>query len=276
MTESGFGACPDAATLAAFAEGRLAEPGRGAVGHHVGRCPDCVSVVGVVGSFLDEVNEIGSPERAQPPRGWWTIAAAVVAISLSFALWRMQNPGDPAQRIRAISAGAELRPVEGRLYGFQHARFDIPRGSERPPSTIALRAEGERLVRLSSTPEVMHARGLAALLAGDTQRAEQLLRDAAQGSPRNHAVWNDLAVANIAKGTVGDDAAFHAAVRAASYAARLDPASASPHFNRGVALEHLGFAKESAKAFREAAVRESSAEWREEIRQRIVVVERHD
>jgi tetratricopeptide (TPR) repeat protein len=259
--------CPDATILAAFAEGTLPAEQRIHVERHVTDCPECPAVIGEVIRFLAESSDEDREHHSSHRR--WFIAAAIAAICIPIALWRSLSMHDPLDGIRRIAAASPERAYEGRLYDFPHARFRSPRSHERSSVPIELQAEAKRLENRGEDAGVLHARGAAALLSGDPRKAAHLLKAAIRSAPTKAALWNDLAVAELARASLGDRGATTSALDAAGRAAALSPSSPGAHYNRGLVLEHLGRDAEAVAAYRQALVHEPSDTWRSEIRDRL-------
>lgn len=265
MTEYG---CPEASILAAFAEGSLHGEERAAVERHVANCVECPVVLGEVTRFL----QTPAAERARSRYRWWIVAAVLAALCIPLAFWTR----DPIARVRRIAASMHTRSYEGRLHDFPHARFDRSRGHAAAAGiSIALKAEAERLARRDADADVLHARGVTALLQNNPREAVRLLTLAAKASPRDAAMWNDLAAALIARAALEDHAPARAsaegAFATANEALALDPTSPTARFNRAAALDLLG--RPSMDAWRNALANEPSDEWRTEIRDRLGRVE---
>jgi tetratricopeptide (TPR) repeat protein len=252
--------------LAAFAEGSLPEAERVRVERHAATCPECPAVIGATVRYLAEASSSDDGRSYYGSRRW--IAAAAVSLCIAAAAWRIVVARDALGRLRSISAAQSVRPVEGHLHRFAHAPFAAPRSDEKPLVDVRLRHEAQRLARKDDSAAVLHARGVAALLTGETTQAVQWLA-AAAGATEDAAVWNDLAVAQLARAGLGDRTAAQSALRAADRALELSPESAAAHFNRAVALVHLDRPAEAATSFRNALARERSDSWRDDIRERL-------
>lgn len=264
MTEN---ACPDAPTLAAFVEGALDTPQRAAVERHVANCPECPAIIGDVARFLADTDAEARAWRPSPRR--WFVAAALAALCIPVAIWRTVAPLDPVERIRRVAAASPDRGYEGRLHGFAHAPFRAPRAGESRPLSISLQAESERLARRGADADTLHARGVATLIDGQRCEAVRLLKTAVDLDPRRAAAWNDLSVAELACARLRDRNGYLAALQAADRAIELAPMTPDSHYNRGIALEHLGRDAEATVAYRQALHYETSPSWRREIHGRL-------
>jgi tetratricopeptide (TPR) repeat protein len=266
VTEHEARSCPDATVLAAFAESRLAPGRRAEVERHLANCPECPAVVGEVTRFL--AAEVPGDAGTTPPHHrWWYIAAAVAAICVSLALWH--SASDPLRQLRKIAAASPERTYEGRLHGFAHARFRSPRGGAPRPVPMAVKAEAERLAQRDATADVLHARGIAALLGNKPDEAARLLNAAARSAPDDATIWNDLAAVELVRASLGHRAATTSALHAAGRAAQLSPSSPDAHYNRALALEQLGRHSEAATELRQTLAHETSDAWRAEVRERL-------
>jgi tetratricopeptide (TPR) repeat protein len=257
--------------LAAFAEGVLPPEQRPEVERHVANCPECPVIVGEVTRFLGDAAEEDS-ERAAPDHRWWYIAAVIAAICVPVVVWRTMS-SDPLMHLRSIAAASAVRHYEGRLHDFAYTRFRSTRSTERISVPAALRAEADRLADHGDAADVLHARGIAALMSGDPHKAALLLDKAARSADDDPAILNDLAVAELARASRGVPAALPSALEAANRAVALAPSSPDAHYNRGIALERLSDAVGAAKAYRQALAHETSPQWSAEIRERLQRVE---
>jgi hypothetical protein len=130
--------CPDAAVLAAFSEGGLAEVDRARVAAHVASCDRCLDQVGglvrlaretpeaIPTSLRDRVGTLSTGSRTA--RDWRPFAAAAV-VSLSLGGWfyqRLADPPTPATvPAEAVRSGP---PVNDRL------RIVRPSADQRVPA----------------------------------------------------------------------------------------------------------------------------------------------
>ncbi len=263
--------CPDAPVLAAFAEGTLDSRQRAEVEHHLANCPECPIVVAEVTHFLvATAEEVEEAEPPPPPRHarWWYIAAALAATCIALASWRTLR--DPMRGVRRIAAQSPVRLYEGRLHDFPYAPVDARRDVRAQyPARPALRAEADRLAHRDETADVLHARGVLALLANDPREASRLLKRASDRSPDDAAILNDVAASEIARAAVSDAptarVAAQSALAAATRAAALAPTSPAPHFNRALALQLLDAPAKAEVAWRRALELERSPAWQQEI-----------
>lgn len=280
MNDSVTHACPDASTLAAFAEGTLDAVQRETVARHVADCLECPVIVGTVVRFLDEesADEDDAESDDEPPRVMlrstrWIVAAAVVACIAMF--WWIAAR-DSLARVNTLIAAQQVRPVEGMVHGFEHTAYAGARSAAKSARDPKVRAEAERLSRRSPTPEVLHARGVLALMNAEWRDAVRFLQDAAQRSPENPMIWNDLAAAEIALAAAGDREALSRSLASSERAIALSPSLAAPRFNRAIALEQLDRHQQALVEYRRALAATPPPLWRDEIAARIADLELQD
>jgi tetratricopeptide (TPR) repeat protein len=252
--------------LAAFAEGTLAPERRAEVESHVANCPECPFVVGEVTRFLAEPEEA---DEASTWQRWWFVAAAVAAICIPLAVWRLRPGADPLRDVRRIAADLPTRGYEGRLHDVPHAPYDGSRGTDDRSVSLAVTTESARLKERGNAPEVLHARGILALVDHHPAEAARLLHAAADAAPTDATIWNDLAAADLARYSLGDHAALPEALTAATRATQLAPTAADAHYNRALALARLDRRKDAAAAFERALALETAAAWRIEIHEQL-------
>lgn len=255
---------PEAGTLAAFIEGRLAPDELQAMTEHLRGCPDCRMVVAETARFEEE-------ERRPARRpAWWLAAAAAVliAVVVAFPLYRQRQTALIAQLIEA--APKEHRSVEARLSGFPWARMRAAsRGGAPPPDPADLHLAGAAGVVLEKTagredPQSRHSAGVANLLIGRPHESIAELERAANGSNDAHA-WSDLAAAHYALAIQEEKSArLVDALAAADQALRIDPKLAEGRFNRALILERMGIREKARQAWQEYLDVDPSSAWSRE------------
>jgi tetratricopeptide (TPR) repeat protein len=259
--------CPDASTLAAFAEGRLGRDEQEGVARHVADCAECPHVVAAVASLLDD----DASAADSSPRRWLLAAAAAAALCITGATWWALQARDPMRRLSVLATRSATRPVEGMLHDFAHRPYDGHRAVQEHDRDLRIGALADSLERRGETASALHVRGLAKLLLGDSREAAPLLEKAARMSPDDAGMWSDLAAAEIARAAQGDRSALVRALDDADRALALDPDLASAHFNRALALERLDRPDDAADAFKRALATAPDG-WSDEIRERIATV----
>src|SRR6185369_17836904 len=92
---------PEAGTMAAFVEGRLAPDELKSVSEHLRGCRDCRTVVTETSRFEREERGAGSPTSTTT---WWLAAAAVLAaIFIAVPLYRRYEMTTPIARLIEVA-----------------------------------------------------------------------------------------------------------------------------------------------------------------------------
>jgi CHAT domain-containing protein len=254
---------PQAETMAAFLEGKLAPGDLAAVSAHLRDCEACRTVLGETARF--EREEAAAPQR----RRWPYLAAAAAAILAILTLVPLLRPKDPIDALIAASP-RDYRRVEGRLSEFPWARWQgAPRAAATASAERELAGAAHAVIgRIGDeeTVEARHDAGVAHLLIGELRPSLEKLASAASES-KDAAVWNDLAAARLTVAVrEGDAALLPPALAAADRALALDAGNLDAHFNRALILEELGLRNEARKAWQRYLERDSSSGWASEAR----------
>ena len=239
------GECPPSATLASFIDGMLAADQRVAVAKHVADCPDCYE------AFAGTVSMEPTEEKPKRHASWWLRIGSIAAATLIAGVLSILRISDPLRPVIIAAAALPQRPIEPRLHGFPDARWDILRGSSDTAlfPTMKLRRTAARIaLRKGSDARTLHARGVAALLLGDKQKAIRDLAAAADAEPRNAGYRSDLAAAYLELGQ-SDGPALASALQASDRALAIDHDLPEAAFNRALALEKLGRVTAAIEAY---------------------------
>ena len=262
---------PEAETMAAFLEGKLAPADGTAVAAHLRDCEACRLVLGETARFQRAEEEASAgaerPAETGGHRWWWLAAAAVLAVIASIPLLR---PKAPIETLIAASP-REYRRVEGRLSGFPWARWHGVQRSATPAEHELTSAAHDVLGRTTNDDDVeaRHAAGLAHLLIHEMRPSLEKLA-AAAGDSNDADVWNDFAAAQFTVAVRKDDAALlPPALAAADRALAIDPKSLDAHFNRALILEALGLRQEARKAWQRYLDLDPGSPWSVEAREHL-------
>jgi len=261
---------PEARTMVAFIEGRLAPDELASVGEHLRGCAECRTVVTETTRFTREEQRA----TAAPRRTWWWLgmaaAIATVAVIAAPAYRWIEARRSPIGRLIAASP-REHRTVEGRLAGFPWARLQAPARGEVPADPAEMRltgAAGDVIARTADQKNIdsLHANGVANLLTNHRAEALAALMHAANGS-NDPRVWNDLAAARYAI-AVKDNrpSELPQALAEADRAIRLDPKRPEGYFNRALIIERLGVLDEAQKAWERYLQIDGTSDWSSEAR----------
>ena len=283
---------PEAERLAEYADGVLDAESRAEVDQHLADCADCRAVVMETMAFLESNPAI--PASAAPKvvpfrlRRWVrsvtvglaAAAALVLAIRVARPEWvsglfgpRTDRP--ELQELIAAVASEPTRPVEGRLSGgFKYGPPpSATRGTgdrEASPDVRIAAARIEKVAGERETAEARAALGAALLVLGDTNNGVLALEAAAQMSPDNAFIQNDLTAAYLARSRrEGGAQDLARAISAAGLALKSNPDLIEALFNRALGLEMLGPASAARDAWNAYLKRDASSAWADEARRRL-------
>lgn len=215
-----------------------------------------------------------SVDRLVPPHSsrwrWMAAAAAIVLVgsAITVFVWRsLATDPDIADGKRALrTATFTARATDFRTsWQEQYAPSELTR-SAGTPSTEALLEQAERRFAAAQldgeTTEGHAGLGGVAIAKHDYSRAVAELTLARDRSPRDAAIWTDLAVANAGTGDL-------AAARSAFVEAlRLDPNRLDARFDLAVVSERLGERARAISEWDEYLARDAASPWADEARAR--------
>jgi hypothetical protein len=271
--------CPDAETLAAFLDNRLAEREREIIAGHLASCESCYV------TFTEAARIQVTAAGQVPGDSWWTrprmmSAAAALAAAAVFAMavglgvmpWQRTEP----QLDVLVAAVGHTRLVEPRLTGgFNYGPLITTRSGQPVPLTASPRvriaaAQIDRDTATESNPVALQLQGAAALMIGNIDAAVVALERAVSLRPDDARVYSDLAAAYLVRHRwLGDASDLSAAHVAATRAVELDATLTEAHFNRALALEHLGEVAEARAAWQRYLEIDHDSGWAEEARGRL-------
>lgn len=178
--------------------------------------------------------------------------------------------GDP---VVAAVASMATRPLEGRLSGqMRYAPFSETDRLE--PARLLGPLVDRDLARDVSRPETRIRQAKIALLSGRTDHAIETLRDCLLLEHSDASLWNDVAVAYLARPPDKEEPApLIRALGAVERALSLDADHVEARFNRALILGRLGIGGQPERAAWQAAVERLPAGngWRREIEERAIV-----
>jgi hypothetical protein len=265
-------ACPDADTLAAFAEGKLRRHEMPAILAHLDTCERCMAAIEAVNEDLETAEPQLQPESSNR---WWIAAAAALIVGLlAVPLARERFAPSPIDELVAL-APRSARLVEPRLTGgFAWAAFA---GAERGSDTVDAErmklsgAAGELVQRADRErdADAQHAAGVALVLADAPAAAIARLEQATAAS-NDAQTWSDLAAARYAAASqLGRASLYPAALAAADAALRVNAKLPEALFNRALILERLGLTDEARRAWQRYLEVDPASQWAQEARARL-------
>ena len=272
--------CPELEVIAAFLDRRLGDTDREEVAGHLSTCETCYFVFSeaaqtkpTAAATTDNGKTIWFPSK----RVMWSSAAGlaaaatlVLAVSGVLPLGRSSAP----ELTALVAAVGTDRTIEPRLTGgFAHGpvrgalRSGESAGMNLSPDVRIAAAEIEKVTTGQQSAGAQQARGIAALIVGDIDRAVKVLEDAAAQSPSNASILNDLAVAYLVRGqrtTQSEDPSK--ALATVNRALSADRSLQEAWFNRAYALERLSMTNEARAAWQAYLTIDDRSGWADEAR----------
>jgi tetratricopeptide (TPR) repeat protein len=284
------GPCPDAALLAAYLDGGLADDERRAVVSHLAECPQCRAVALTVVEFREvqaldglweaesaRAQQVASPVRlgrtsrrtSRAPAGALIGLTTVVVLTAVFSIGPPVQPSTSERLLTTATQGE--RVTLSRFSDFPSAPPSRLRGPEtRMKGRVIAAANRVRDDFISDYgPAGRRAVGLAATLLGDLDEAVDNLAIASLAAPHDARVANDVAAAYYERAERSNRPEdLPAALDAAERAVRLQPQLLEAWFNRALALTALGLRADAEAAWREYRARDGHSVWAQEARTR--------
>lgn len=275
----------DPATIAALVDRTLEPPARAAAEAHLAACADCrevwVETSEMVGAGEETAADtplaspIVVPHRPRARRWLYAGAglAAAAAIGLAVVSPRLFDRGDRPELRELVDAVGENRRTEGRLTGgFKWGPVPSARRGDSADVSTAVQAAAARLrANLDAADaRAMAAAGAAETIVGNPSRAVRDLERAVALDEGVASYWADLAAAHLEAARLqGNTQSGEAALRATEHALQLAPTMLEALFNRALALEYLGRARDAQAAWSQYLSADPSSEWADEARRRM-------
>ena len=275
--------CPDLETIAAFIDGRVDEPTRDAIAAHLTSCDACYFLLAQAADLQPAA--AAKPAVVEPlwrrPAARWSAAALATAAAALLAggggFWRAAD--DIALDELVAAVGTE-RLIEPRLTGgFAYGPMRATTRSGHafilvaPPDVRIAAARIEQATTAQSTPTAFQARGVAALVTGDVDRAITALEAALAAAAESGAdarVLNDLAAGYLVEAQrSADTSEISRALATLNRAIAIDPNLPEALFNRAIALERLSLTSQARDAWQTYLASDESSPWAEEARHRL-------
>ncbi len=264
--------CPDAGSLAAFAEGTLPRAEVAALLAHLEGCSSCMSAVESAHHVLGET---------KTPQRWPLFAiAAAIAMALLLAIPAVRTAiftrGSTMTKLVAL-APRDARIVEARLTGgFMYvpyrgpARLHEERADTESMKRIGVAGELAERDDRERTAASAHDAGIALLLVERPLDAADRLRAATSRAPNDAQNWSDLAAALYAAALQNERPSLYPrALDAADRALLIAPDFPEALFNRALIIERLGLTVAARDAWNRYLQIDPESQWSDEARQRL-------
>lgn len=251
-----------------MAEGKLSRRELAPLLEHIEDCAACRTELQLASLTLEE-------EAEAKPRSWWLAAAAALLLVLLPAawMWQLHRSRSPIGNLAAL-APKSSRIIEPRLSGgFAWAPYaGTMRGNDAATDAQRLKLGGAagsviEDAQGDNSADAQHAAGVAYVLIDKPKEAVERLRTSAAQSPRNTAIWSDLAAAQFAAALqLQAPSLLPEALASADRALTIDARNAEALFNRALILERLGLTDQARAAWDHYLAVDSSSSWAREAR----------
>jgi tetratricopeptide (TPR) repeat protein len=272
--------CPDIETIAAFLDGRLDARRREIVAAHIASCERCYFI-------FSEAAQLHPAAAAQPdPVKWWQrrdlrwaaaaglAAAAALVLAVRIVPWGTTETVSIDELVAAVGTERVVEPrlTGGFAYGAVRGvvRSGQPASFQLSPEIRLAAARIEKATTSQYSAPAFHARGVAAVVTGEVDRAVTALEAAAGQQPTDARILSDLAAAYLVRaartGNKDDDSK---ALTTVNRALEIDRMLAEAQFNCAYALERLGLTAEARDAWNTYLAIDATSPWADEARERL-------
>lgn len=271
------GTCPSLETIGAFVDGRLMDRERETIADHVASCEACYFVFSEAARTQVVAQTKSNLVSFPPRRVTWKVAmsglAAAAMILLAVNVWYPFGANRDQQALeQLVAAVGTERTFDPRLTGgFAYAPV---RGAVRG-STKTVNLSPDVRIAIAEIEKQYAAKPVAAaaaLVAGDANRAIDILEANAQLRPTDPKILSDLAAAYLARAArtnSTDDASR--ALAAANRALEIDRLMPEALFNRALALQMAGMA-DARIAWQAYLTIDDHSGWADEARARLRIL----
>jgi tetratricopeptide (TPR) repeat protein len=266
--------CPDPETLAVYLDGGLTPPARDDMAAHLASCETCYGVL-----VESAQTRVSAATVLRMP--WWRTrtamaaglaAAAAVVLAVGVSVW--PGPSRGPELTGLVAAVGTDRVIEPRLSGgFAHGplrgtlRSTQPGSPDISPDVRIAAAQIEKQAAGVHSAAANQARGVAALVIGDTSRAVEALEHAVELDASDARTLSDLAAAYLVRApAVNGRDDVSKALAAANRALNTDRSLPEAWFNRALALERLSMADEARAAWQGYLAIDDRSGWADEAR----------
>jgi tetratricopeptide (TPR) repeat protein len=278
MTVNG-GTCPSLETIGAFVDGRFKDRERDVIAEHVASCEACYFVFTETARLKATSLTTPMPVIVPARRNTWRMAAAGLAaaatIVLAVNLWGSFGAnGDQRALDQLVAAVGTARTFDPRLTGgFAYAplRGAVRGSNDAPPLSPDIRIAIAEIEKQNAARPVAAS---AALIAGDPNRAIDILESAAKTNLDNPRILSDLSAAYLVRAAQRTDNSrdLQLALASANRALEIDRLMPEALFNRALALQSLGQSADARTAWQSFLTVDDRSGWADEARVRLRIL----
>ena len=271
------GSCPSLETIGAFVDGRFKDHEREVVAEHLASCEACYFV-------FSESARLRAAQRPMPVpmparRIIWGAASALAAaasIVLAVNLYFGASRAEDAALEELVAAVGTARTFDARLTGgFAYAPARVVRsgGGDSPSLSPDARIVVAQIEKEFASEPGSRIHGVAALIAGDADRAVQTLEQATRERTTDARLLSDLAAAHLVRAERTNNREDNSrALAAANRALEIDRQLPEALFNRALALERLQMNADARKAWEAFLTIDDRSGWADEARARLRIL----
>jgi tetratricopeptide (TPR) repeat protein len=272
------GSCPSLETIGAFVDGRFKDREREVVAEHLASCEACYFVFAESARLRAAAQPVVI--RTFTPRriAWAAASTLAAAASIVFAvnLFFSGARAEEAALEELVAAVGTARTFDARLTGgFAYAPVRLVRsgGGDAPSLSPDARIVVAQIEKEFASESGSRIHGVAALVAGDADRAVQTLEQATRERTTDARLLSDLAAAYLVRGERTKNPEDNSrALATANRALEIDRLLPEALFNRALALERLQMNADARKAWEAFVSIDDRSGWGDEARARLRIL----
>jgi tetratricopeptide (TPR) repeat protein len=272
------GTCPSLETIGAFVDGRLMDRERETIADHLASCEACYFVFSEAARTQVVTKTKGNVVPFPPRRVTWQVAmsglAAAAMILLAVNVWYPFGAnGDQQALEQLVAAVGTARTFDARLTGgFAYAPV---RGPVRGSNDAANLSPDVRIAiaEIEKQHPAKPVAATAALVAGDSSRAIDILEAASKANPNDAKILSDLSAAYLTQASLTNNTENAArALAMANRALEIDRLMPEAMFNRALALQTIGQVDDARTAWQAYLTIDDRSGWADEARARLRIL----
>ncbi len=272
------GTCPSLETIGAFVDGRLMDRERETIADHLASCEACYFVFSEAARTQVVTKPKADVVPFPPRRVTWPVVmsglAAAAMILLAVNVWYPFGAnGDQQALEQLVAAVGTARTFDARLTGgFAYAPV---RGPVRGSNDAATLSPDVRIAiaEIEKQHPAKPVAATAALVAGDSSRAIDILEAASKANPNDAKILSDLSAAYLTHASLTNNTENAGrALATANRALEMDRLMPEAMFNRALALQTIGQVDDARTAWQAYLTIDDRSGWADEARARLRIL----